>query len=169
MYKILPSNRFQDYKKVENGLIRNDFGDKEEAQVDPSAHMFKPLADPKKQVDFVEGIITIGGNGNPQGIGCAVHGYAFNKSMGDKCFVNVDGDFLIVPQQGSLNVTTEFGLLRVSPSEILLIPQGLKFTVDIDKEGEVTKGFIGETYHTHWFLPEHGVLVSFVRLKVSAM
>ena len=33
--------------------------------------------------------------------GFAVHIYSCNTDMGDKAFVNSDGDFLIVPQQGS--------------------------------------------------------------------
>jgi len=157
-YRILPSNRFQEYKKIGNGLIRNDFTDKEEDEVEPGVHMFKPMPDPTKETDFVEGIITLGGNGTPTLTGCAIHGYSFNKSMKDKCFVNADGDFLIIPQQGALHVQTEFGLLRVLPKEILIIPSGLKFSVELEKDGEIAKGFIGETYHSHWNLPEHGVL-----------
>ena len=41
--------------------------------------------------------------------GIAVHVYTCNVSMIDKAFYNSDGDFLIVPQQGDLDITTEFG------------------------------------------------------------
>ena len=37
---------------------------------------------------------------------------------------NSDGDFLIVPQQGTLNITTEFGLIRVEQQEICVIQHG---------------------------------------------
>ncbi len=38
---------------------------------------------------------------------------------------NADGDFLIVPQQGILDITTEFGKMTVVPNEICVIQQVL--------------------------------------------
>eukprot|EP01091_Cochliopodium_minus_P015169 TRINITY_DN5315_c0_g1_i1.p1 TRINITY_DN5315_c0_g1~~TRINITY_DN5315_c0_g1_i1.p1 ORF type:complete len:442 (-),score=117.28 TRINITY_DN5315_c0_g1_i1:84-1409(-) len=158
MYRILPSNRFQDFKKIDKRLLRSDFSDKDECSVDPSVHMFKPLDAPTEPTDFVQGIITYGGLNSPSNMasGYAIHGYSFNKSMKNKCFVNADGDFAIIPELGSLLVQTELGLLRVEPSEILVIPQGLKFRIDIEVEGTHTRGMIGETFHSHWTLPSLG-------------
>ena len=72
----------------------------------------------------------------------AIHIYACNKPMEDKCFYNADGDFLIgqcmgchvglscdpisvacvlVPQEGSLHFVTEFGQLYVAPGEIAVV------------------------------------------------
>jgi homogentisate 1,2-dioxygenase len=38
-----------------------------------------------------------------------VHLYAANASMEKKAFVDADGDLLIVPSQGRLDIQTEFG------------------------------------------------------------
>ena len=56
------------------------------------------------------------GAGSPEcknGVG--IHMYAINKSMATKVMCNSDGDFLIVPQQGTLRVKTEFGVMQVPP------------------------------------------------------
>ncbi len=50
----------------------------------------------------------------------------------DHGFYNSDGEMLIVPQQGALRVRTEMGRLHVAPNEILVIPRGVKFAVDLD-------------------------------------
>jgi homogentisate 1,2-dioxygenase len=47
--------------------------------------------------------------------------------MVDSAFYSSDGDMLIVPQQGTLRVVTEFGLLKVDPREIMVIQRGIKF------------------------------------------
>ena len=53
--------------------------------------------------------------------GMAIHMYAANTSMNDKCFYNSDGDLLIVPQTGTLRLLTEFGKMVVAPHEICVI------------------------------------------------
>jgi homogentisate 1,2-dioxygenase len=64
--------------------------------------------------------------------GIGIHTYAFNQNMGKKAFYSADGDFLIVPQHGTLFITTEFGRLIVEPLEICVIQRGIKFKVDLD-------------------------------------
>ena len=43
------------------------------------------------------------------GEGIATHLYAANVSMKNRAFYNTDGDFLILPQIGRLDVQTELG------------------------------------------------------------
>lgn len=63
-----------------------------------------------ESVDFVQGLKTMGGHGDPtHKEGLAIHMYAANKSMQNKAFINNDGDFLIIPQQGRLDIQTELG------------------------------------------------------------
>ena len=94
----------------------------------------------------VQGLSTVCGAGDPKTRnGISIHIYACNRSMGDKCFYNSDGDFLIgkcislnentaftlslshththtlVPQQGPLHIITEMGQLYVKPNEIVII------------------------------------------------
>ena len=47
--------------------------------------------------------------------GLSIYIYSANTSMGKKSFYNSDGDFLIVPQKGTLYITTLFGKLTVKP------------------------------------------------------
>jgi homogentisate 1,2-dioxygenase len=65
-------------------------------------------------VDFVDGLKTLAGNGDPTlREGLAIHMYMANSSMGKKAFVNSDGDMLILPQQGRLDIQTEFGRYQI--------------------------------------------------------
>ena len=62
------------------------------------------------KVDFVQSLKTVMGAGSPmQREGLAIHIYAANASMGKTAFVNSDGDFLIVPVEGRLDIQTELG------------------------------------------------------------
>lgn len=73
----------------------NDFS---KAQINPNQMRWMPFEIPGPEVptDFVAGLITIGGAGDPSmKSGLAVHYYVANVSMKDKSFYNADGDFLI--------------------------------------------------------------------------
>lgn len=76
--------------------------------------------------------------------------------MGHTAFYNSDGDMLIVAQEGTLCITTEFGRMTVSPLEICVIQRGIKFKVDLEGEGCKARGFICETYKSHFVLPDLG-------------
>lgn len=59
---------------------------------------WNPFDLPKKDKknDFVQGLYTICGAGDSKTrSGIAVHIYACNASMSNKCFYNSDGDFLL--------------------------------------------------------------------------
>lgn len=60
---------------------------------------------------------------------------------------------MIVPQEGNLYIKTEFGKLVVSPKEIVVIPRGIKFSIDVN--GQST-GWICEIYKGHFKLPDLG-------------
>jgi homogentisate 1,2-dioxygenase len=73
--------------------------------------------------------------------------------MHNEAFFNSDGDFLIVPQEGTLYIATEFGKMTVSPKEICVIPRGIRFSVEV--EGPV-RGYISETFKGHFKIPDLG-------------
>ena len=52
--------------------------------------------------------------------------YAAGKDMGKEAFYSADGDFLIVPQHGVLDIQTELGRIIVRPNEICVIPRGVR-------------------------------------------
>lgn len=68
--------------------------------------------------------------------------------------MNSDGDFLIVPQEGQLYITTEFGNLCVAPNEIVVIQQGMKFS--ISSKDKFLRGYILEVKGNHFELPYLG-------------
>lgn len=88
---------------------------------------FKQLVLEKDQT-FIEGFKTYAGVGSIETKdGMNIYGFICNKSMEDEAFYNSDGDFLIVPYKGKLNIKTELGLMTVEPKEIGVIPRGIKF------------------------------------------
>uniref|UniRef100_A0A0E0PSC7 Homogentisate 1,2-dioxygenase n=1 Tax=Oryza rufipogon TaxID=4529 RepID=A0A0E0PSC7_ORYRU len=106
-------------------------------------------------LDFIDGLYTVCGAGSSfLRHGYAIHMYAANKSMDGCAFCNADGDFLIVPQQGKLLITTECGKLLVPPGEIVVIPQGFRFAVDLP-DGP-SRGYVSEIFGTHFQLPDLG-------------
>lgn len=86
-----------------------------------------------------QGMRSMCGAGSP-GLknGLSINQYWFNANMTDRkvALYSADGDMLIVPQTGVLLVTTEFGKLRVSPKEIIVIPRGVKFAIDLEKSND---------------------------------
>ncbi|ESO03674.1 hypothetical protein HELRODRAFT_185625 [Helobdella robusta] len=124
-------------------------------QIDPSQIRWNSFDIPKEEsVNFFEGIHTIAGAGDPRTrSGLAIHVYLCNASMKDSAFYNSDGHFLLVPQQGTLYIKTEFGKLTVEPLEICVIPQGIRFQVQVSG---LTRGYILEVYDTHFKLPDLG-------------
>ncbi|EJD06339.1 homogentisate 1,2-dioxygenase [Fomitiporia mediterranea MF3/22] len=117
-----------------------------------------PIDIPKSgKVDFIDGLKSFAGNGDPTlREGLAIHMYASNTSMGNKAFCNNDGDMLILPQQGRMDVQTEMGKLMVRPGELLVIQRGIRFRVAF-LDGP-SRGYIQEIYGSHFELPELGPL-----------
>jgi homogentisate 1,2-dioxygenase len=114
--------------------------------VSPTQLAWLPFDTPTDgDVDFASGLKSIAGSGDPTlREGLAVHTYLCNASMNRRAMVNSDGDFLIVPQQGALDILTEFGPMYVQPGEICVIQRGQRFRVKV--EGP-TRGYIlGEWY-----------------------
>lgn len=108
---------------------------------------------PTTPTDFIDGLVTIATNGDAAAQrGVAIHIYAANQSM-TRCFYNADGELLIVPQQGSLQILTEMGIIRVAPGEIAVIPRGIKFRVEC---GEPIRGYVCENYGQPFRLPDLG-------------
>jgi len=103
------------------------------------------------------------GNGDPAAMsGCAIHVYAANRPMQDRYFYDADGELLIVPQQGTLRVCTEFGRIDVEPQEIVVVPRGVRFRVDLPgtTAANPARGYVCENYGAHFRLPDLGVIGS---------
>jgi len=119
-----------------------------------------PQAD--AQVDFIEGLSTVCAGGDPDsGSGLSVHVVCANRGMGRRALVNADGEMLLVPQLGSLVVTTELGVLHAAPGQIVLVPRGLVFKVDLaDAAAGPIRLYVAENHGAAFRLPELGPIGS---------
>jgi len=120
----------------------------------PNRLRWDPPSDLPDGNDFVDGIVTMLVNRSPEDLeGVAVHLYRASRSMERRVFVDADGELVIIPQSGTLNITTELGRLEVAPGSIGLIPRGIKFRVEVDGEA---RGYIAENHGAPFRLPELG-------------
>ena len=152
-YRIRPSVMHKPFDEITAGLIRS--GPFAEAPTPPNQMRWDPLPIPSEPVDFVEGIVTMGGNGDPavqSGVG--IHVYAANRSMKNRYFYDADGELLLVPQLGALKIATELGILDIAPGEIGVIPRGIKIKVELSDEA--ARGYICENYGAPFRLPDLG-------------
>ncbi|MFD2271684.1 homogentisate 1,2-dioxygenase [Undibacterium arcticum] len=140
LYRMRPAAAHSPFKLIQNHRIVSRFG---EQPTPPDQLRWSPLADPVGEVDFIDGLVTMAGNGEPAAqSGCAVHLYAANRSMQERFFYNADGEMLIVPQRGRLRFLTEMGIIEIEPQEIAVIPRGVRFRVEL--LDEVAHGYICE-------------------------
>ena len=86
--------------------------------VSPTQLAWLPFDIPAAPTDFVAGLKTLCGSGDPTlREGVAFHIYAANASMANRAFCNNDGHMMILPQQGRMDIQTEFGkCVRASSS-----------------------------------------------------
>ena len=98
-YRTRPSVVHRPYARIDNGRLHS--APFNEVEATPSQLRWSPFPIPERPTDFVEGIVTVGGNGDAsQQVGIAAHIYAANRSMTDRYFYNADGEMLLVPQLG---------------------------------------------------------------------
>eukprot|EP01048_Picozoa_sp_COSAG05_P017884 COSAG05_NODE_2520_length_2950_cov_1.329358_2_plen_269_part_00 len=156
LYRILPSVVHDPWKPVSSGRWLSDFNSS--ATTTPNQLRWLPPCISTVPHTFVTGLTTLAGAGEPTlRAGLGMHVYTANTDMTDACLVNSDGDFLIVPQEGVLTITTEFGILVVEPSEIAVVMRGMKFSVSVDGP---SRGYVLEVYGRHFELPELGPIGS---------
>ncbi|KAJ2343004.1 hypothetical protein IWW50_006194 [Coemansia erecta] len=157
LYRIRPSvvhQPFEPYNKGAHGIIGTF--DTRTTEPTPTQLRWLPFAIPETEpIDFVDGMHTIGGAGDTAlKSGLAVHIYAANTSMNRRALGNSDGDFLIVPQQGRLDIMTEFGPIMVAPNEVAVIQRGMRFSVALP-DGP-SRGYVLEVFDGHFELPDLG-------------
>ena len=159
-YRIRPGAMHEPFAPMRNGRIVSRF---DEVPASPNQMRWNPLPAPQEPTDFVEGLVTMAGNGSPEAMaGLAIHLYAANRSMTDRFFYDADGELLIVPQEGRLLIATELGRLEVAPLEIAVIPRGLRFRVELPdaSDGNPARGYVCENYGVPFRLPDLGVIGS---------
>jgi len=156
LYRLRPSAMHAPYERIDNRLLRS--GPFAEIEAPPNRLRWDPLPMPSKPTDFVDGLFTVAGSGDPAAqTGIAVHIYRATRSMKDRYFYDADGELMLVPQQGPLLIFSELGRMQAAPGEIAVIPRGVKFKVEV--EGP-SRGYLCENYGAHFRLPELGPIGS---------
>ena len=156
LYRIRPSAMHLPFERIDAGRIVSDFT---ALPTTPNQLRWNPLPPPSVPTDFIEGLVTMAGNGDPHGqSGVAVHLYAANRSMTARAFYNADGEMLIVPQHGRQRFVTELGVIEAEPQEIVVIPRGVRFRVELlDPQA---RGYVCENYGAPFRLPDLGPIGS---------
>lgn len=156
LYRIRPSAMHAPFASYAHAGLSNDF---DQVPTSPNQLRWSPLAMPSAATDFIDGLVTYAGNGGPYAqAGCAIHLYAANRSMQNRAFYNADGEMLIVPQLGRLRFVTEMGIVEAEPQEIVVMPRGVRFRVELlDAEA---RGYICENFGANFRLPERGPIGS---------
>lgn len=155
LYRVRPSVTHGEFTLIKNTKISTDFSNT--SPIPPTQMRWSPPPIPEKPTDFINGLMMMACNGDhATHIGAAVYLYAINQSMKNTFFYNADGDFLIVPQKGELRFKTEMGILEVKPGEMIVIPRGIKFQVELI--GDQARGYVCENFGRPFRLPELGII-----------
>jgi len=156
LYRIRPSAMHTPFTRIDNGRIVSDFG---RSPTPPKQLRWNPLPMPDAPTDWIQGLVTMAGNGDPRAQnGAAAHLYAANRSMTDRAFYNADGEMLFVPQEGLHRFVTELGTIEATPQEIVVIPRGVRFRLELP-DG-VGRGYVCENYGANFRLPDLGPIGS---------
>jgi homogentisate 1,2-dioxygenase len=156
VYRVRPSADMGEFEKPAAALPLE-----EEAKHNvPNQIRWMPMPIPAAgapKVTFVEGMRKYCGAGDAQMRGgLSVYLYACNADMVDQSFASADGEMLIVPQEGTLDITTEMGKMHVPSNWICVIPRGIKFSVKVPASG--ARGYICEVFNSSYELPPLGAI-----------
>ncbi len=162
LYRLRPSVRhLSDLRPIDAGLFRTA-PDREHptpaSQLRWGPEPFDPDEDATwRNQTWLSSLRTIASNGDAHlQCGAATHLYAAGRSMVNETFVDSDGEMLIVPESGGVRVVTEMGVLEVQPADIVVVPRGVKFRVEL--MGDSARGYACENYGAPFTLPEPGLI-----------
>jgi homogentisate 1,2-dioxygenase len=158
LYRRQPSVVLGGHRPLPHPYLACGAAQGEDAPPDPLRWHPVPVPDAAVQpLDFIDGLRTVAVNGDPAGgTGISVHLTLVNRSM-ERAFVCADGELLLVPQQGTLTVTTELGVLQAAPGQVLLLPRGMAFAVAVDGPSRI---YVCENHGAPFRLPELGPIGS---------
>ena len=156
LYRIRPAAVQGEFRALEHPGLLGQFAG---LPAPPDPLRWSALPVPQEPTDFIDGLLTAGGAGSSDAhSGCAIHWYRANRSMRERFFYDADGELLIVPQLGRLRVASELGRLDVEPQEIVVVPRGVRFRVELlDAEA---RGYLCENFGAPFKLPDLGPIGS---------
>ena len=153
LYRIRPSALHPRFERLAHQPLADAL-----AQGTPNRLRWGPHPVPEVPTDFLDGWLPMAATAAAeQSTGVSVSLYRANRSMERVCY-NADGELLLVPEQGRLRVVTELGVLQVEPLQILVLPRGLKFRVELlDAQA---RGYLAENHGVPLRLPDLGPIGS---------
>jgi len=152
LYRLRPSAMHGPFRRIDDGRLRA--APCGEAECPPNRLRWGPPQLPEGPTDFLAGLATLAAAGDARAQrGASVHIYAANRSM-ERVMYDADGELLLVPQEGALDVATEMGRLVVAPGEVAVIPRGVRFRVGL--AGGAARGYVCENHGAPFRLPELG-------------
>ncbi|MFA6230728.1 MAG: homogentisate 1,2-dioxygenase [Rhodanobacter sp.] len=156
LYRIRPAAVHAPFQPLAHATLHNRF---DEVPATPNQLRWDPLPLPTAATDFVDGLVTLAGNGGAdEQAGIGIHLYTANRSMQGRFFYDADGELLIVPQLGRLRIATELGVLEMEPQEIAVIPRGVRFRVEL--LDDAARGYVCENFGAMLRLPDLGPIGS---------
>jgi homogentisate 1,2-dioxygenase len=152
LYRIRPAAVQGEFRPLSHPGLLGRFA---ELPTPPDPLRWSALPVPTEPTDFIDGLLTAGGAGSSEAhSGCAIHWYRANRSMRERFFYDADGELLIVPQLGALRVASELGVLELEPQEIVVVPRGVRFRVEL--LGPEARGYVCENFGAPLKLPDLG-------------
>lgn len=152
LYRLRPSADHRPFVPYEGapGLVFAAAG-----PLAPNRLRWDPLPEPAPGTDFIDGLCTAAFNRHPGDLeGVAVHRYAATAERLDRVFVSADGELLVLPQEGRLDLLTELGRIELAPGQIALLPRGIRFKVALPDAS--ARGYVAENYGAPFRLPDLG-------------
>ncbi|KKY18369.1 putative homogentisatedioxygenase [Phaeomoniella chlamydospora] len=158
LYRILPAAAHQAFEPIPESEHPYGLSGSDVQQI-PNQLRWDPF-DFDENVDWIRGLHLVAEAGDPvMKSGLAIFVFTAGKDMPEtEAFYSADGDFLIVPQHGVLDIQTELGQILVQANEICVIPRGIRYRVTLPSGSG--RGYICELYQGHFQLPELGPIGS---------
>lgn len=153
LYRITPSSVHSEFEPYPEGNLKAKIPN----LLAPTQHRWHPFAYPANRTTFLAGLLPIAGiDGVDAGHGAMFYVYRITENMTDEYFYNADGEMLFIPQEGAIQLRTEFGNLDIEPAEIAVVPRGIKFQIHLIDER--ARGYLCENFGNPFQLPELGVM-----------
>ena len=156
LYRIRPAATHGPFQPLVAPQVNADFG-----VTSPNALRWQPRATPTTPTDFVDGLFSLAGQGGSCAAGASytpsgasIYLYAANQSMAKRAFYSADGEWLIVLQRGRQRFVTELGVIDAEPQEVVVIPRGVRFRVEL--LDELASGYVCENHGAPFRLPDLG-------------
>src|SRR5687767_8966052 len=106
LYRMRPTADHRPFERYSGASLFSAEAD--DAPLAPNRLRWDPPSDLPADADFIDGMATMLRARAPGDLeGVAVHVYAAARSMDRRVFVDADGELLIIPQQGSIELQTE--------------------------------------------------------------